>query len=257
VSFPQIPRDDELPSPSGPPYPPLPAVEPTAPYGEPGRAGRYYHAVELAPWWQTIPRWPFAVGGALVVLAGIWFVFLRQPPVREWPAPAPPVQKSLGGSMPLVDDLEGFRIVATDEYEVEAMVVSRKRYKLDNTSAISPVDWMLVWGELTEEPYVSGMTYEQSSRWGYWNWRGEGPMPHQGKYLLSLSANTHIVPQAGDTDLWKRCLKVRRGDVVRLRGYLMQAHRDGMPGWKSSRSRTDTANGACEIIYVTDLEVLR
>ena len=65
------------------------------------------------------------------------------------------------------------------------------------------------------------------------------------------SANTHIIPA---NDLVKRQLSnVRSGQLVKLKGQLIEAKRADGWHWSSSLSREDTGGGACELMYVTEL----
>ena len=57
----------------------------------------------------------------------------------------------------------------------------------------------------------------------------------------------------------KKFRTVRVGDQVRFRGFLAEyAHRNkGQPFHRgTSTTRMDTGNGACETVYVTDLDIL-
>ena len=57
----------------------------------------------------------------------------------------------------------------------------------------------------------------------------------------------------------KKFRTVRVGDQVRFRGFLAEyAHRHkGQPFHRgTSTTRMDTGNGACETVYVTDLDIL-
>jgi hypothetical protein len=49
---------------------------------------------------------------------------------------------------------------------------------------------------------------------------------------------------------------VRTGSVVRLEGYLVEARADDGWRWRSSLTREDTGNGACELVWVERLDVL-
>ena len=51
---------------------------------------------------------------------------------------------------------------------------------------------------------------------------------------------------------------VRRGDHIRIKGYLVNVDAVKPNGsesyyWHSSTSRTDTGDGACEVIYATEI----
>jgi len=48
---------------------------------------------------------------------------------------------------------------------------------------------------------------------------------------------------------------VRVGDVVTLEGDLIEADKPGGWKWRSSLTRDDTGNGACELVYVKELTI--
>lgn len=146
-----------------------------------------------------------------------------------------------------------YDIWAMDEFEIEGMILSRKRYRFDKESKLSPVDFLIAWGPLTQEPAVSQIEWSQSGRWGFFRYpAGLGLSPQT---ITRNHSNMHVVPDPSDRYIRRQVLRVRRGDVVRMRGYLVQI--DGPDGWRwrSSRSRTDTGARACEIMFVTDIEV--
>ena len=63
----------------------------------------------------------------------------------------------------------------------------------------------------------------------------------------------HIVPS---NDYVKHLLtKVRAGQIVHIKGQLIEAKKSNGWHWRSSLSREDTGNGACELMYVTELTV--
>jgi hypothetical protein len=46
---------------------------------------------------------------------------------------------------------------------------------------------------------------------------------------------------------------VQRGDLIDLRGTLVEIHQPNGGIWRSSLTREDSGNGACELVWVTDL----
>ena len=48
---------------------------------------------------------------------------------------------------------------------------------------------------------------------------------------------------------------MRPGDVVRIDGQLIEARRDDGSVWRSSMTRDDSGDGACEVVYVRSLVV--
>ena len=76
------------------------------------------------------------------------------------------------------------------------------------------------------------------------------PLPRN--VIESHSANMHMIP--ADDDIERRLKSTRAGNLVHIKGYLVEATtKDGFR-WKSSLSRSDTGAGACELIWVESLE---
>jgi hypothetical protein len=68
------------------------------------------------------------------------------------------------------------------------------------------------------------------------------------------SANMHMIPSTGE--IKKRLKSLRRGSLIECRGYLVEVTAPGGWEWKSSLSRNDTGDGACEVVWVKELSVL-
>ncbi len=148
---------------------------------------------------------------------------------------------------------EGYTITATDEYRVEALIVSTHRYRWGREADLSPVDFLLAWGAVTEEPNLNGIRYSQSGRWGYFRFN-YGDVNLNERQIAQSTANTHIIPDFTDRDLRDSLLSLKRGDTARLSGYLVRVTADDGWKWNSSRSRTDSGGHSCELFYVTEFE---
>ncbi|TVQ68348.1 MAG: hypothetical protein EA363_11415, partial [Balneolaceae bacterium] len=69
------------------------------------------------------------------------------------------------------------------------------------------------------------------------------------------SANMHMIPATREIE---RALKrVRKGDLVRFNGKLVNVEGPGGFRWRTSTTRTDTGNGACELVFVESFEIVR
>ena len=66
-------------------------------------------------------------------------------------------------------------------------------------------------------------------------------------------ANLHVLP--ADEFVLRRIEALRPGERVRGSGLLVAAKRADGWHWTSSLTREDTGNGACELIYLTAIEV--
>jgi len=63
----------------------------------------------------------------------------------------------------------------------------------------------------------------------------------------------HLIPS--DNAILKQIKTARTGDIVDFTGYLVKVvDADGWK-WKSSLTRNDKGNGACEVVYVEDFEI--
>jgi hypothetical protein len=75
-------------------------------------------------------------------------------------------------------------------------------------------------------------------------------------FSMSALSNNHLLSDR--PSLTSRLRSVRIGDQVRVRGVLAEySHNHGFAFTRgTSTTRTDTGNGACETVYVQELEVL-
>ncbi len=173
--------------------------------------------------------------------------------VREHPpgvlAADPPVQANL--SRQSAFDHGDYRIQPLATFEITARVLGKERYWFDRGAELSPYDLALGWGRMSDSAVISGISISQSWRW--YRWRARTPPIPQGE-IVSSSANMHMVPS---DDLVRRALgRVREGDIVRIVGKLVEVAGPEGFRWKSSLTRADAGDGACELVWVEDLEIL-
>ena len=138
------------------------------------------------------------------------------------------------------------------EFQVRARVLGVKHYSLGRESDLSPVDLALGWGPMAEPAIIDSIQISQGGR--FYVWRSENP-PLPVREISRHSANMHFIP--ANVQVTRELMRVESGDTVRFRGYLVEI--SGMDGWKwrSSLTRNDTGNGACEVVLVDDLTVFK
>jgi len=199
-----------------------------------------------------MPRWLwifFAVG-----LIGWWVSppmhFARARPVGLLAADAPQ-QVDIAHGQPF--SVKDFRITPLANFELTARVLSRADYRFDPAAALSPTDLALGWGRMSDSAVLARLSISQSSRWYNYRWGNDGP-PIPPDEIIRSSSNMHMIP--ADKIVAAALLRVRPGDVVHLRGELIQAQRGDGYTWRSSLSRTDTGDGACEVVWVQSLDGL-
>jgi hypothetical protein len=134
-------------------------------------------------------------------------------------------------------------------FDISAVVAASESYSFDDGAFLSPVDLVMTWGLLPEEPYRSRVSYYQVTR--YYFWRTRDPSLDLS-YIATHSANMHMIPAT--RNLARALAHVGGGDRVRLRGLLVDV--EGASGfrWQTSLSRQDTGPGACELVWVEELQ---
>jgi len=135
-------------------------------------------------------------------------------------------------------------------FSLTARVLSRDDYHFDAESDISPTDLAFGWGRMSDSAVLRKIDIDQGGRFYYWRVQ-EFPIPR--REIETHSANMHMIP--ADASVARELKRVRIGDVVALDGYLVEADKPNGWKWRSSLTREDTGNGACELVYVRELSI--
>jgi len=146
--------------------------------------------------------------------------------------------------------LNGFTITPLQSFEIEARVLSTAHYFVGREADLAPVDLALGWGPMSDEAVLSKIDITRSNRFYFWH-VDAFPIPRE--QIEANSANMHMI--AADSLIEKTLKSIRSGQVVKLSGYLVEVKAADGWHWRSSLSRTDTGNGACELVYVKVLNV--
>jgi hypothetical protein len=163
-----------------------------------------------------------------------------------------PIQVNLD-SPPGPFTFRGYSIYPVARYDMAVRVLSRHRYARDGSSEISPVDLAVAWGVKGDPDVVDSLKVRQWSRFYRWEMDRSDldSLGMSARELGDLSANVHMIP--ANDDIRRQLMRLRRGDAVKLGGYLVNVDfRDGW--WRTSLTRTDRGPGACEILLVTRIK---
>ena len=99
------------------------------------------------------------------------------------------------------------------------------------------------------EPEIARhITVNQYDR--YLNWKIDR-LPVPAEQAMQMVSNMHIIP--ANPKIAKDIQKVKRGDLVRLKGELVEV-KDQDLVWTSSLTPTDTGDGACEVFRVSSIQ---
>lgn len=145
--------------------------------------------------------------------------------------------------------LDGYHVEPLAAYTIEARILGTERYRFGREAEISPVDFAVGWGAMSDSTVLRQIDITQSGRFYFWRVQ-QFPIPQQE--IESHSANMHMIP--ANAAVAQKLEEVRPGHIVRLRGYLVAIRADDGWQWRSSLSRTDTGNGACELMWVESVE---
>ncbi len=163
-------------------------------------------------------------------------------------APDAPIQQSL--DVAKKHTIKSFEVMPLATFSVKARVLAVKSYQMGREAALSPIDFALGWGRMSDETVLRKITISQGNRFYFWH---VDEFPIQREEIETHSANMHMIP--ADRRVEKALKSVRVGQVIKLNGYLVEAKAADGWLWKSSLTRTDTGNGACEVMLVKSIEV--
>ena len=162
------------------------------------------------------------------------------------------------------------------EYSISGMVVAKNNnfwfrdIMRSDFDDIALLDLGIVWGDLA---YNKDLLYEfinfkskktlGQARMLQYRWKPG--VPWDSNYITSHVSHTHIIP--ANQNVMGGLLKIKKSDIIKLDGYLVDIYSDKKKiVARTSLSRTDNnatsrgkngrnAGGACEIMYVTSLQI--
>jgi hypothetical protein len=142
-------------------------------------------------------------------------------------------------------------------YRIAGTVMSKRKYTHGWGSEVAPFDLAIVWGMLTYPQVQKQLSIKHDSlRMAYFRIKGKD-LPVDMEYAASHGSNNHIIP-ASDAIFRAVDRHVKVHDKIVLEGYLVNVegrNTEQRISMKTSLTREDEGRGACEIIYVTRVQV--
>ena len=174
-----------------------------------------------------------------------------QEPIQT-PVSHPEVVRFTQGSL-------GVEITPVARYEISGLIVGRLNYSYFATydgDKIGPVDVSMIWGTNVENGVYRTDKFSNDMRAGIVE-----PVFHS-RFNWNQHSNNHLITRSWK--LYGKARSLRVGDQVTIRGSLVNTkvwqkgkEREWEGNWNSSTTRTDTGSGACEVIDVQEIEILR
>jgi hypothetical protein len=172
-----------------------------------------------------------------------------------------PYQESTSGNVVEVIDNKEVNIEYIASYDISGRVVKTYSYaQVGIENKLSPIDVGITWGDLVKDEnnnkIIWGHTVKRFLTWKIYD--TEWYNNYGGTNFQEHVSNNHLIPC--NDDILKKINAIKEGEYIHIIGYLADISYDLDNGekynWKTSTSRSDTGDGACEIIYVTDIEWL-
>lgn len=175
-----------------------------------------------------------------------------------------PVQKELRQSDPILFTREGYHFELTPRYsyELSGLLVHTFSYdtwySIDKKDKVIPIDLCIIWGDNVRSGVFKDWNsrFSQDQRFCWWH----GSQPIKNDQI----SNNHLVVKSDEFE--KKLNNLQVGDQIRLVGKLVdikatplksgEGYANGVTTFTTSTIRQDTGAGACEVIYLEDIQVL-
>lgn len=151
-----------------------------------------------------------------------------------------------------VQKFDDYTMTNLEPYEGEFRVFSTEKYQFTQGADISPLDLLVGWGEMTKPEIYQQIQWSQSGRFGRWRYQDQPPITIED--LQRQVSNMHII--AANKQIAKQLQSIKKDQMVYLKGHLVEVNNQKGWVWRSSLSRTDTGDGACELMLVTEIRFL-
>ncbi len=195
-------------------------------------------------------RWLYLLLAIAAIL--VWRDWQRREIVHAPGVLVPEVPRQQAAADPGPFALEGYSLTRRARFELRARVLSREDYNWGAEAELSPMDLALGWGAMSDQSILDRIEVSQGGRWYFT--RYDLPAPLADGAIIRQSSNMHMVP--ADALVRDRLERVRRGDIIWARGYLVDADHPSGFRWRTSLRRDDTGNGSCELFYVERFEIV-
>ena len=139
-------------------------------------------------------------------------------------------------------------IAPLKDFKGDFRILGSKIYTDDEQAKFSPIDYAVSWGLFAQPEIASQIYVRQYDR--FLNWKMD-KIPVPKELAVQMVSNMHIIP--ANPEIAKEIKQVKRGDLVRLKGELVEI-KDKDLVWTSSLSPTDTGDGACEVFRVSSIQ---
>ena len=186
--------------------------------------------------------WLPAIFGVFAVL-----YYLPEPSVRQPPGELVPEEPSQTPASADEWIYRGYRLTSKASFRIRARVLLKDPYWLGRESDLSPLDLTVGWGLMSDQRILEQFEIYRGHRC-FWLQPETNYARQKSSEALRHVANIHLIPATAELE--EQVKKTRRGNVVELSGKLVNVQGGDGWTWRTSLSRDDTGQGACELLWV-------
>jgi hypothetical protein len=189
----------------------------------------------------------------VVILAWAGYAYLHRP-ITYPPGvlvSSEPMQENFPESAPPIE-YGKFHLKPLAQFVLDARLLHRKIYRWDRQAALAQVDLAVGWGPMSDQAVLDRLDITQSMRFFWYEYQLPPPIPKEE--IVCHGTNLHIIPSTAA--IASLCKSVRIGSLIHVSGRLVEATGPDIGTWRSSLSRTDSGNGACELVWVEELSTV-
>lgn len=190
----------------------------------------------------------------LLILFGAWYHYYHIDTAPSFGpgvvAASPPYQYSAELEQIRLDD---FVLSPRAEFEAEVRVLAASRYYFDRKGWLAPIAIVVGWGKMSDEGIYRNVDIDQYNH--LYAWENETPDLISEHEILTSTANIHLIP--ANQDVKDLMYRIRIGDVLSLRGTLVNVRRTTGWKWPTSVRRDDKGDDSGEILYLKALDIIQ
>ncbi len=178
-----------------------------------------------------------------------------------------PTQKELVNAKSIKFNRDGYSYTLNPlyDYTIQGLVLHQQKYdawySLSRTDKTFIKDLCVLWGKTLESgSYRNGsVAIKQDSRWCWFSYSGNIT------FNSSEISNNHLI--ASNPEIERQIRSISGGDQIRIAGKLVNVHAEAIgktdryesliADWKTSTVRNDSGGGACEVIYVESIQIIK
>ena len=144
---------------------------------------------------------------------------------------------------------DNYTISPVRRIETQARILSQKRFFFDNKAGISPYDYVIGWGPMSDERNLNEVEISQNNR-SFEIEMKKPPLPMSE--MKNHIALLHAVP--ANSFVADDLKRTRVGHIVNIKGYIVDIKQSKGWMWKSSYNEKEFGNGS-EVIWIEEISL--